>query len=1168
LRLVREHPRAVIAAVLSAGLVAGAVSAFAAGQSASADELTVSQDAYRTGWDRAEPGLTPAAVSSPDFGQQFSAQLDGQVYAQPLALGGTLIAATENDKAYGLDAATGAVLWSDDFGPAWPASTVGCADLTPNLGITSTPVYDPATGYVYLVAKVNDGTDQLHPRYYMHAVNPATGAEKPGFPVTIGGHPSNDVSATFDPASQGQRPGLLLLGGVVYAAFGSHCDFGTYRGYVAGVSTAGKQTALWSDETGAGNNGGGIWGGGGGLTSDGAGQIILATGNGVSPAAGPGNAPPGNLAESVVRLAVQSNGSLAATDFFSPSDAPTMDTNDTDLGSGGPMALPDGFGTAAHPHLLVQMGKDGRMFLLDRDDLGGRDQGANRGDAVLGVLGPYQGQWGHPGFWGGDGGYVYLVGNGGPLRAFKYGVTGTGQPALTMAGTSAQSFSYTSGSPVVTSTDSTSGTAVVWVVSSSGPSGTAGQLWAYNPIPDANGALQPLWSGPIGTAVKFTTPATSNGHVYVGTRDGKVLAFGRPATSPLTGSPAEIGSVAVGQTGNGTLTVTATQDLNITAVAATTPFAVTAPKLPYALASGASLSIPVAFTPGAAGAQSGTVTVTTDAGPVSFTATGTGTKPGLGATPANAVFDDQPVGVTSTQNVQVTNTGTSPETITAVTAPAAPFAVAGLPAVGDQIPAGGSFIASVTYAPSATATNTDSITIGSTSGSAPHSLSIPLNANAVVGQGHLVVTPQPVDFGTVALGSSATESFTVTNDGNIPVTITKAKAPDSEFTSNAPIPEGQVIGPDQVYVETVAFAPTVPGTRTDAYEITGDTGQGAMYVPLSGVAAATLPAAPTDWQLNGAAISPSAGTIQLTPATPELAGSAFSTLPVPTEGLFASFTAQLGGGSGADGLTFALADAVNSSTSALGAAGGGLGFSGTPGIAVAFNTFWNNQAGSDNYVGILAGPNSGSDAVTYLTTAVVPTALRTGTHNVAVSVNHGVISVFVDGKQLLAYPAPAGAIPAGAYAGFTGGTGGQTDVHTVSNVTIASVPGSALGRPLASSPASVRFPSLPGGARASGTVTLKNNGLMYEIVTAVTPASGRFTVTGLPAAGAVLAPGASIPLKLSAVLTGTAPYTGSFTITTTAGTTTVSLSAQPASSTTKITPGAVGRTPPKTVVRK
>lgn len=268
----------------------------------------------------------------------------------------------------------------------------------------------------------------------------------------------------------------------------------------------------------------------------------------------------------MVRLGVNSDGTMSAQDFFSPANASQLDLNDTDLGSGGPVALPGPvFGTSRHPRLLVQIGKDGRLFLLDRDDLGGRSQGPGGTDKVLGAFGPYEGVWGHPAVYGGQGGYVYTIGSGGPLRAFAYGLTGSGLPGLTNTGSSAQRFGYTSGSPVVTSTGTNPGSALVWAVASDGASGANGQLRAYDAVP-VNGALRLRWSAPIGVASKFAVPATDGGRIYVGTRDGHVLAFGRPANTALTGEPVDAGEVAVGSAGTVTATVTATRDVTITGV--------------------------------------------------------------------------------------------------------------------------------------------------------------------------------------------------------------------------------------------------------------------------------------------------------------------------------------------------------------------------------------------------------------------------------------------------------------------------------------------------------------------------------------------------------------------------------------------------------------------------
>ncbi|HEX9032788.1 MAG TPA: PQQ-binding-like beta-propeller repeat protein, partial [Streptosporangiaceae bacterium] len=513
------------------------------GPAARADEVTASQNTLRDGWDASEPGLSPSVLTGGSFGQLFSTPVNGQVYAQPVVAGSTLVVATQNDYVYGLDAASGAVRWSMSLGTPWPTSTANCTDVTPSVGVMSTPVYDPSSGIVYLVAEViPPGNDAYHPAFYLHALSAQTGAEQPGWPVQIQGAPVNDPTRPFDPYSEWQRPGLLLMGGSVYAAFGSHCDYSPFVGYVAGVNTSTRSQTMWSSDAGLTDSMGGIWQGGGGLMSDGTGRIFLATGNGVSPASGPGSSPPSELAESVVRLAVGSGGALSAQDFFSPTNAPALDSTDRDFGSGGPVGLP--YGTSAYPHLLVQAGKDGRVFLLSRDSLGGRGQGTNGTDNVLSVAGPYQGQWGHPAAFGDTAAvstansatandFVYYVGRNDALRALKFGVDSSGSPLLSDVANSAGNFGFSSGSPVVTSNGTDPSSAVVWEVYTSAP-GAAGTLEAYQAVPASSCTaaapctLRELWSAPIGTASKFTIPATDSGRVYVGTGDGHVLGFGSP----------------------------------------------------------------------------------------------------------------------------------------------------------------------------------------------------------------------------------------------------------------------------------------------------------------------------------------------------------------------------------------------------------------------------------------------------------------------------------------------------------------------------------------------------------------------------------------------------------------------------------------------------------------
>ncbi|WP_052226461.1 choice-of-anchor D domain-containing protein [Microbacterium mangrovi] len=794
---------------------------------------TVSHDALRTGWDSNEPRLTPTDVTASDFGKLFATQVSGQIYAQPVVSHGVLLVATENDQVSGLDPVTGAVKWQRSVGPAWPAATLGCGDLAPNVGITATPVVDSATGTAYFTAKVNDGATAASPHWYLHAIDITTGAERAGFPTTIAGSPSNDPGHPFNPETAMQRPGLLLLGGVVYAAFGSHCDHGPYVGYVVGVNaTSGAQTTMWSTEAGSASQKAGIWQSGGGIVSDGPGRLFVTTGNGVSPAPSPGSSPPNQLAESVVRLQVNPDGRLSARDFFSPVNNTNLDRDDSDLGAAGPVALPDGYGSAAHPHLLVQGGKDGRIFLLDRDDLGGMGQGAGGTDKVLQALGPYRGMWGHPAFWGGSGGYVYTITSDGPLSAFQVTKTAAGMPALALVGQTTDTWGHTSGSPVVTSDGATSGSALVWAVDNPGTNGVGASLRAYDAVP-VNGVLALRYSIPIGTGAKFSVAATDAGRVYVGTRDGVVYGVGRPTTSPLTGSGTDFGFVAVGSTATANVTVTAAKSVTIQSAATTGPFSIgtPAPTLPVTLAVGDTVTIPVTAQPTATGAASGTIELTTDAGPVSFGLQVTGTAPGLSAAPTALDFGIVPTSARVTYTVSIANTDSVPETVSAVTGPSAPFTTV-MPAVGTVIPAAASISLPVTFAPT-TATGgpvNTTLVVATSAGS----VTVPISGTGVVGASHLAIGPMSIAFGAVPAGTAVRRSFTIQNTGNIVLTIMKAAPPTLPFTAVYPIAEGQQLEPGDSLSVPVQFAPTKGGTFTGTYIVTGDDGTGAKTITLTG----------------------------------------------------------------------------------------------------------------------------------------------------------------------------------------------------------------------------------------------------------------------------------------------------------------------------------------------
>ncbi len=819
-----------------------------------ADETTISQDQMRTGWDQNEPALTPGAVSGGQFGQLFSTPVNGEVYAQPLVVGASVIVATENDWVYSLNRTTGAVNWSLSLGTPWAVSAI-CTDLLPDIGVTSTPVYDAASGTIYLVANTIVNST---PSYSMYGINVQTGTVTEQVPIA--GSPTNDPNITFKSSQQYQRPGLLEMNGWVYAAFGSHCDGKPYDGYVVGVNVATQATTMWSDEAGVTDDEAGIWQGGGGLMSDGPGRIFLATGNGVSPAPGPGNAPPGQLAESVVRLAVQPDGSLAAQDFFSPKNAPTLDAQDLDFGSGGPVGLP--FATNAYNHMLVSVGKYGRIYLLNRDNLGGRAQGAGGSDASLRIICCFGGEWGHPSEFADtsllttannatSSDFLYTVFNTDRLREMRWAVDSTGLPNLHTVAMSSNVFSYTSGSPVVTSNGTDPSSAIVWVEGVTKSTGLGGTLYAFSAVPPTTCTsgtpctITPLWSAPIGTGSKFVTPATDSGDVYVGTRDGNVYGFGITTAAPLAGTaPAAFGQTSVGASAGKTVTVTAAKTVTVTGVsatsgAATNEFAVgqvtetkaghTGPvSFPVVLSKGDKLHAPVTFSPTAPGGVSGALAFGTQLShlpAINVPLSGNGVQPGLAATPSSVPFDlapDQgrtlvPVGLSVPRIVEITNSGTTPETVTSVTAPKAPFSASGLPKRGTVIKPGKAIAVQVFYSPASASQATGSFTINGNNGA---SATVSLSGGSTPAVSQFTSTTGTVNFGTVHLGKKVTTTVGISNVGNQPAVMTAIAQPSQPFGVPFAVAKGLPVNPDYDLVITLTFTPKKVGPNTDLYELT------------------------------------------------------------------------------------------------------------------------------------------------------------------------------------------------------------------------------------------------------------------------------------------------------------------------------------------------------------
>jgi outer membrane protein assembly factor BamB len=865
-----------VAAGLTAVAAAGPAGAAATGHHRAAasgpagDETTVSQNNLRNGWDPNEPTLTPAAVQGGQFGQIFKTSVNGQVYGQPLVIGNTLVVATENDWVYGLNATTGAVLWKTSLGTPYHITT--CNDLTPNIGVTSTGVYDPSTNTVYEMGLVHE----INWEWHLFGVNVGTGAIT--FKQRITGHPTNDSHLSFSALPEGQRAGLLLMNGSVYASFASHCDHNSYNGYVAGVNLSTNATTLWADESGVSNEKGGIWQSGGGLLSDGPGRIFVATGNGISPAKSPGSKPPGQLAESVIRLQPQSDGSLKAQDFFSPSNAPSLDSSDSDFGSGGPVGAP--FGTSTYPDIVMQAGKGGAIYLLNRDNLGGREQGSNNSDQDLAKVSPIAKQWSHPVFFADTptltsgnassaNDYMIFVGKSDYMREFQAGVSSSDKPTLKDVNNSTFTLGYTSGAPVITSNGTNPATGLIWEEHHNDATGSGGFLgaWALLGVPRSGGGtkLSEIWAAPIGTGSKFSQIATDNGMVYVGTRDGNVYGFGITGGAALTRSgTAQFGDTAVGSSAVKHVTLTATRTVTVTGAtvdAASTPAPFTlgqvtltpagggtpaSVKFPVTLHKGDVLRAAVTFAPAAAGGVNATVSFTTGAGPAagaSVPLIGNGTQTGLLATSTAISFvinendgmtiTNVPVGISDPQQTVIVNDGDKAVTVKSVTPPSGNYRALGLPKPGTVIKPGEAITVEVIFTPQHAATSNSTFTITPSRGT---SATVSLTGTGLAPVTKFTASPGAVSFGPVPVGHTATRMIKVVNAGNQPSLMGQTGLPGGPFGAPLRAANGLPVNQDYDLELPVTFHPTKAGAYHGTYKVTWTdrSGQHSLNVAITG----------------------------------------------------------------------------------------------------------------------------------------------------------------------------------------------------------------------------------------------------------------------------------------------------------------------------------------------
>jgi hypothetical protein len=532
-----------------------------------AGTFTQHNDIARTGQNINENVLNTSSfgpTSDPTFGKLFSQPVDGQVYAQPLYVPNVTISsvvhnviyvATENDSIYAFDAdsntgANASPLWQVTMldaahGSGSNAATVAssadvnCNNITNQIGITATPVIDPSTNTMYVAAESKEGIAPNFTFYQrIHAIDITTGAEKSsaspiavaatvpgnGNGTSIPNNPPTTVTVKFNPQMHLSRPGLLLLNGTLYVAYSSNCDNTPYHGWVFSFNYNNNapsftQTGVYVTTPNGGL--GGIWMSGCGIAGDSNGYIYLASGNGDFDTV---NVPAIETGDTLLKL-VQRGNSLSIADYFTPSDQDNLDSRDLDLGSGGLSLIPGPSG-GANPNLLVQAGKNGNIYLVDRDQMTTNNEHycgtcATDTEVLQELPTGVGGMWSMPAYWNNN---VYFWGVGDGLLQYPLSTT-TSLLSTQPLFTSALTLQYPGSVPTVSASGATNG--IVWAIdatnyfSSISSTGQA-VLHAF----DATNVSSELYNTKMaangrdmaGPAVKFSVPTIANGKVYLGTQ--------------------------------------------------------------------------------------------------------------------------------------------------------------------------------------------------------------------------------------------------------------------------------------------------------------------------------------------------------------------------------------------------------------------------------------------------------------------------------------------------------------------------------------------------------------------------------------------------------------------------------------------------------------------------
>jgi hypothetical protein len=495
-----------------------------------ADVITYHNDNARTGQNLDEVLLTPANVNSASFGGLNFFSTDGKVDGQPLYLsslniaGGThnvLYVVTEHDSVYAFDADAGTVLWQASvLGTGeTPSDDRGCSQITPEIGITSTPVIDRAAGVIYIVGMSKNVSNIYFQR--LHALDLTSGVERLGGPVNIQasypgtGDNSSGGNVIFDAKQYAERAGLLLLNGTIYTTWTSHCDARPYTGWIIAydASTLAQSSVLNLTPNG---NEGSIWMSGTAPAADRANNIYFLDANGtfdtnLTAAGFPAQGDFGNAF-----LKVSTASGLAVADYFATFDTVQESNADTDLGSGGALLLPDLIdGSGQTWHLAVGAGKDSNLYVVNRDNMGKFNPGGNNIYQELAGALP-GGVWSMPAYFNNA---IYYGPVGGAIRAFS--ITNA-RLSNTPTSQTRTAFEYPGSTPSISADGTSNG--IVWAHENSNPA----VLHAYN----AGDLTQELYNSSqagtrdqFGAGNKFITPTIANGRVYVGATNG-VAMFG------------------------------------------------------------------------------------------------------------------------------------------------------------------------------------------------------------------------------------------------------------------------------------------------------------------------------------------------------------------------------------------------------------------------------------------------------------------------------------------------------------------------------------------------------------------------------------------------------------------------------------------------------------------